>query len=1015
MSASHFQRVLFAAIVFLAAGPAIAQTQPKNPGIRVPDRSVQRMPDQILVRFRSTTAKAVSEGINARLGAKVLQTYSTLAGLQLVQLQAGVKLDDALALYRSDPTVLYAEPNYVRKRLDNTPNDPYYHDLWSLHNIGQPILFDIPPTSGPTVGKAGADIHALEAWSITTGSSNVVVGVIDTGVDYSHEDLAANMYHNTADCNNNGVDDDGNGYVDDCYGINVVENNSDPMDKVFHGTHVAGTIGAVGNNGIGVTGINWNVKIIACRFLDWYGGTDAGAIACFDYIAKMHDLGVNIVATNNSWGGYGFSQALYDAISEQQKRGILTVAAAGNESSDNDGVFALYPASYQLPNVIAVASTSFDDTLSYFSNFGTHTVHLGAPGEWVMSTTPGNTYTVLSGTSMATPHVTGVAALLKAQDPKRDWAAIKNLILAGGDKDTALANTISQRRLNAYGALTCSNSALQGIILPSSSSSYANAGQAITLAALNAVCASPAGNVQVNVSPGTAVTLTDDGIVPDKYAGDSVYSGSWTPSQAGVYTLTFPVGSPVTVIADPYASSSATFQYRSFTGTKLGLADNNVAWIDSPFAISFGGSAYAGLYVSENGWLSFDSYAPVIGQPMPYQYAQTLIAPFWDDLVSNASGDVYWTANGTAPNRELVVEWRNMSHNACKTDGTETVTFQVVLFENKPDVLVNYQDAAFGGTCTASDRGATASIGVQTTTSVAKQLSLNTGSIQDGTAYLWKATLANNAMPSIKAINPTSWYADVFDTYIELTGSNFGANAIVLVNGSPRQTYVFNSGDLIAIITAADLAKTGTLQVSVFNGLPGGGPSAPIAFPINADDFQLITSVSTFNIKLGQSASTTVYVNPNPVYNDGVTLTCSGLPSNATCTFDPSRILPLGYSVLTITTKASSGTTPVVTSQSKPHPRWGFAVLGLVAGFIGMARSRRRTILLAVVTIVLLAIYVGCGGGGGTTTVVPTGSGTGTNTGTNVNPQTPTTYTVTITGTSGSLTRTRTLTVTLTP
>lgn len=1014
MFSSHFQRVLFVASVLLAAEFAVCQAQPKNPGIRVPDRSVQRMPDQVLVRFRATTAKVASEGINARLGSKVLQTYSTLTGLQLVQLQPGMKLDDALAQYRSDPAVLYAEPNYVRKHLDNTPNDPYYHDLWSLHNIGQPILFDYTPTSGPTLGKAGADIHALEAWSITTGSSNVVVGVIDTGVDYTHEDLSPNMYRNTADCNSNGVDDDGNGYVDDCYGINVVENNSDPMDKVFHGTHVAGTIGAVGNNGIGVTGINWNVKIIACRFLDWYGGTDAGAIACFDYIAKMHDMGVNIVATNNSWGGYGYSQALYDAIAEQQKRGILTIAAAGNESNDNDGLYALYPASYSLPNIIAVASTSFDDTLSYFSNFGAHTVHLGAPGEWVMSTTPGNTYTVLNGTSMATPHVTGVAALLKAQNPNRGWAAIKNLILAGGDKDPALAGTISQRRLNAYGALTCSNLALQGIVSPSSSTAYANSGQPATLAALNAVCASPAGNVQVNISPGTSVTLLDDGAAPDKYAGDSIYSGSWTPAQAGIYTLTFPMGSPVTLIADPYTSSSATFQYRNFTGTKLGLADNNVAWIDAPFAISFGGGAYAGLYVSENGWLSFDSYVPFAGQPLPYQYGQTLIAPFWDDLAATASGDVFWTSSGAAPNRELVVEWRNVDHAGCKTDGSETVTFQVVLFENRPDVLVNYKDAAFGGTCTASDRGATASIGVQTTSAVARQSSIHTGSIQDGTAYLWKSTLATNATPVIKAINPTSWYADVFDVYVELTGSNFGPNAVALVNGSPRQTYLFSSGDMLAIIKAADLAKTGTLQISVFNGLPGGGPSNSIALPVNADDFQLSTSVSSFNIKLGQSASTQVFVNPNPVYNDGVSLTCSGLPSNATCTFDPARILPLGYSVLTITTKASSGTTPVLTGRSRPRRGWGFAALGLMAACFGAARSRKRAVILVVIAAALLAMYVGCGGGGVTTTSTPTG--TGTNTNPTVTPQsTPTTYAVIITGTSGSLVRTRTVSVVLTP
>ncbi len=1005
---THGHRFLVLTSLILIGACSGAQTVPKNPGLVIPDRSAQRVPNQMLVRFRPEAARASAR--TAKVTAKVLRRYSTMSGLQLVELQPGVKLDDALAVYRSDPTVLYAEPNYIRRHMDNTPNDPYYHDLWSLHNIGQPILFDTPPTSGPKVATPGADIHALQAWAITTGSSDVVVGVIDTGVDYTHEDLAANMYRNTADCNNNGVDDDGNGYIDDCYGIDVLNNTGDPMDKVFHGTHVAGIIGAVGNNGIGVTGVNWNVKILACRFLDWYGGTDAGAIACFDYMATMHDLGVNIVATNNSWGGYGYSQALYDTIVEQEKRGILTVAAAGNEQNDNDGLYGLYPATYALPNIISVASTTFDDSLSYFSNFGAHTVHLGAPGEWILSTTPANTYTVLSGTSMATPHVTGVAALLKAQDPKRDWATIKNLILAGGDPDPGLSSTIAQRRLNAYGALTCSNSVVQSVVQPSSSTAFADSGQAVTLAELNTRCGVPAGNVQVTVSPGGPITLTDDGVAPDRYAGDSVYSASWTPAQPGLYTLTFPAGKPVTVVVDPYSYSSAAYQYRTFTGTKLSLAGDNVAWIEAPFAISFGGGAYAGLYVSENGWMSFDSYVSSLGQPIPYRYAQTLVAPFWDDLVAASGGDVFWTATGTAPNRELVVEWRTMSHAGCKTDGSETVTFQVVLFENQPDVLVNYRNAAFGGTCTTSDRGATASIGMQMTTTVGKQLSLRTGAIQDSTAYLWKATLPTNTAPTIKAVNPTSWYADIFDTYIELTGTNFSLNAVMLVNGSPRETYVFTSGELIAILRAADLPTPGTLQLSVFNGLPGGGPSAAVPLQIRSDDFQVTVSVPSFTIKTGQSASATVNVNPNPVYNDAVTLTCSGLPANATCTFDPGRILPLGYSVMTITTKAPTATSATITARSRKPSGWPLATIGVLAAF-GIGRSRKRTVALAIVAVLLLALYSGCGGGGPTST-------TTTTTGTNppVTPQaTSTTYTVTITGTSGSLTRTRAVSVTLTP
>src|SRR2546422_295586 len=404
-------------------------------------------PDTILVRFKASALPADQALVHALVGAHAYKSFRIVEGLQAVRIPPGMRVKDAIEFYRRRPDVLYAEPNWIVDA-QVVPSDPSFSSLWGLNNTGQ------------NGGIPDADIDAPEAWDITTGSSDVVVAVIDTGIDYTHPDLSANMFRNELDCNSNGIDDDGNGLVDDCFGIDTANNDSNPMDDANpgHGSHVAGTIGAVGNNAVGVVGVNWAIRLMACKFLGSTGsGTTADAIDCLEYVKLMKDRGVNIVATSNSWGGGGFSQGLFDAIEAHPHRGILFIAAAGNANpGSNNDTKPFYPAAYYLPNVISVAATTRTDALASFSNFGRRTVHLGAPGQEILSTTPGNTYSSLSGTSMATPHVTGVAALLKAQDPARDWRALKNLILAGGDTVPSLATTtITQKRLNARGALTC--------------------------------------------------------------------------------------------------------------------------------------------------------------------------------------------------------------------------------------------------------------------------------------------------------------------------------------------------------------------------------------------------------------------------------------------------------------------------------------------------------------------------------------------------------------------------------
>ncbi|MFM1902830.1 MAG: hypothetical protein RLZZ440_730, partial [Planctomycetota bacterium] len=350
---------------------------------------------------------------------------------------------DQVSFWAGDaPGIVYVEPDFV---LTPTivPDDPSFSQLWGLSNTGQ---------SG---GVADADIDAPEAWSITTGSRSVVIAVIDSGVDVNHPDLAANIWRNPGEIAGNGVDDDGNGFIDDISGWDFVSNDNTPQDGNGHGTHVAGTIGAVGDDGRGVVGVNWQVSILPLKFLDDSGsGSTAAAIAAVNYATALRNAGINVVASNNSWGGGGYSTSLQTAISRHNDAGIMFIAAAGNESTNNDAIPS-YPANYDLPNVISVAALDRSDRLASFSNYGRTSVDLGAPGVSIYSTTPGNGYSTYSGTSMAAPHVTGVVGLLAAANPQATVAEIRAAILETVVPVAALGSgkTVTGGRLNAAAAL----------------------------------------------------------------------------------------------------------------------------------------------------------------------------------------------------------------------------------------------------------------------------------------------------------------------------------------------------------------------------------------------------------------------------------------------------------------------------------------------------------------------------------------------------------------------------------
>lgn len=397
----------------------------------------QSIPEQLIIKFKPRISDIESEQALQAIGIQTLKSIEAL-NIKVCQIAAEKTLDQALQESQALGEVEYAEPNYRVYALER-PNDPEYDRLWGLNNTGQ------------TGGSNDADIDAEEAWDREKGNSAVIVGVIDTGIDYNHEDLRANIWRNPGEIPNNNIDDDNNGYVDDYYGWDFYYNNKDPFDDNRHGTHVAGTIGAVGNNARGVVGVNWNVSLMALKFLNAEGeGSTSDAIEAIVYAV---DMGAHIL--NNSWGGGGFSKALEDAIIYARDRGVLFIAAAGNDSKNTD-LDPNYPSNYEVENVISTAASTDKDRLAAFSNYGETTVDLAAPGEFIYSTVPNERYASLSGTSMATPHVAGAAALIWAHYlPQSNWQNVKFRLFGAVDYLFNLQNKVLlDGRLNVNNALS---------------------------------------------------------------------------------------------------------------------------------------------------------------------------------------------------------------------------------------------------------------------------------------------------------------------------------------------------------------------------------------------------------------------------------------------------------------------------------------------------------------------------------------------------------------------------------
>lgn len=416
---------------------------------------------EVIVRFREGTPLSKIKEIAARLDDRFEDKFENIGNTVVLEDEDGADVQTVVNQYSALDDVVSAEPNSVitldpdiRDRSTSTrapgdtdvelpfkaSNDPQLSEQWSLNNEGQ------------RGGKKGADISALSAWARTTGSDRIVVAVIDSGVDYTHPDLVGNIWVRPAKIAE--YTDDELGTIDDRHGYNAVDNTGDPMDDNGHGTHCAGIIGAEGDNSLGIAGINWKVEIMPLKFISSNGsGTTKDAIEAINYVIDRKRAGVNVRIISASWGSTAKSSALGEAIKRAGDEGILFIAASGNSSADSDKM-PHYPAGYDLPNVISVAALDRNDRLASFSNYGAKSVHIAAPGVEILSTWLGNQYEEHSGTSMATPEVAGVAALVLSLEPKLSVKGLRDRLLDSVDKLDSLKGKVSTGgRLNAARAV----------------------------------------------------------------------------------------------------------------------------------------------------------------------------------------------------------------------------------------------------------------------------------------------------------------------------------------------------------------------------------------------------------------------------------------------------------------------------------------------------------------------------------------------------------------------------------
>ena len=564
-------------------------------------------PARLLARFKDPSGELAAAAALESAGVKVIHRIGIVPGLVVLQMEepAGAaavnakpvdtaeRILERIVTLRQTGRFTYVEPDYAVWLLA-TPNDTAFLDgtLWGLRNTGQ---------GG---GRVGADVSAEDAWDVTTGSTEVIVAVIDTGIRYSHQELATQMWRDPTVTN--AV----------IYGTNAIAGTSDPMDDNGHGSHVAGTIGAAANDDHPHVGVSWKVRLMACKMFDANGFTTLSSpIACIDYAVAN---GAKIL--NNSWGGGAFSQALQDSIVAARDAGVLFVAAAGNNANNNDAA-PFYPASYQLDNIISVAALDRRDRLADFSNYGRTNVHVGAPGVEIFScwSSSDNAYNTIDGTSMASPHVAGVAALIRAQSPNASVLEMRERLMLGVDLVPALQNTTSTGgRVNAYRSLTLAPDGQMEISITPANNSILLAGSTEVMF-VRVTDVLSVTNATVTVEAGTAplLTLGNDGQAPDVLGADAVYSGNFqVPTNLGPLTVTIVVTAPgeanstnvvyYTVVPRPPNDDFASASKVGPQGTTTNILSNN------RFAtMEFGEPRHARVpFVANSLWWTFSPALP---------------------------------------------------------------------------------------------------------------------------------------------------------------------------------------------------------------------------------------------------------------------------------------------------------------------------------------------------------------------------------------------------------------------